>query len=87
MFCNNTLILIRILLGRRLVLVQRVMSIERERIPEWRRWVDLTHRVPDASERLFCFPWAGGSSLAFDGWSTRLPGVEVVSIHLPGRHV
>ncbi|CAN0513505.1 unnamed protein product, partial [Scytosiphon promiscuus] len=51
----------------------------------WQTWVDLTHRVPTASVRLFCCPWAGGNSLAFESWSERLPGVEVVPILLPGR--
>ncbi|WP_394827827.1 thioesterase II family protein [Pendulispora albinea] len=35
--------------------------------------------------RLFCFPFAGGSSAAYEGWSERLPGVEVCAIELPGR--
>ncbi|CAM9467002.1 unnamed protein product, partial [Hapterophycus canaliculatus] len=45
----------------------------------------MRHRVPDASARLFCCPWAGGNSLAFERWSIQLPGVEVVPLLLPGR--
>ncbi|MBD2772638.1 thioesterase II family protein [Iningainema tapete] len=36
--------------------------------------------------RLFCFPYAGGSSLIFRTWSNSLPkNVEVCPIELPGR--
>lgn len=36
--------------------------------------------------RLFCFPYAGGSSIIFRTWSEGLPKtVEVCSIELPGR--
>ncbi|MEC4818144.1 MAG: thioesterase II family protein [Scytonema sp. PMC 1069.18] len=39
-----------------------------------------------ASLRLFCFPYAGGSSLVFRSWSNSLPSfVEVCPIELPGR--
>ncbi|MDX2092552.1 MAG: alpha/beta fold hydrolase [Kofleriaceae bacterium] len=34
--------------------------------------------------KLICFPFAGGSSLAFRGWGTSL-GVEVIAASLPGR--
>jgi medium-chain acyl-[acyl-carrier-protein] hydrolase len=41
---------------------------------------------PQASVRLFCFPYAGGSSLIFRTWSNSLPNtVEVCAIELPGR--
>ncbi len=41
---------------------------------------------PQASVRLFCFPYAGGSSLIFRIWSNSLPQtVEVCPIELPGR--
>ncbi|ARV58854.1 putative thioesterase [Nostocales cyanobacterium HT-58-2] len=43
---------------------------------------------PLASLRLFCFPYAGGSSLIFRKWFERLPTfVEVCPIELPGRGV
>eukprot|EP00752_Nemacystus_decipiens_P011867 g10525.t1 len=61
------------------------LGAKHERVVAWRRWVDLRHRVPGASARLFCCPWAGGNSLAFEGWPKQLPGVEVVPLLLPGR--
>ncbi|CAM9945715.1 unnamed protein product [Scytosiphon promiscuus] len=64
---------------------QDVDVIEHEQIIAWRAWVDLRHRVPDATARLICCPWAGGNSLAFEQWFTQLPGVEVVPLLLPGR--
>lgn len=62
-----------------------VDRVEHEHILAWRAWVDLRHRVPKASARLFCCPWAGGNSLMFERWSEELPGVEVVPLLLPGR--
>jgi medium-chain acyl-[acyl-carrier-protein] hydrolase len=36
--------------------------------------------------RLFCFPYAGGGTLAFHGWAEQLPDdVEVCPVQLPGR--
>jgi len=41
---------------------------------------------PQASLRLFCFPYAGGSSLIFRTWANSLPkSVEVCPVELPGR--
>jgi medium-chain acyl-[acyl-carrier-protein] hydrolase len=41
---------------------------------------------PQASLRLFCFPYADGSSLIFRKWFENLPTfVEVCPIELPGR--
>ncbi|ALF53786.1 thioesterase [Nostoc piscinale CENA21] len=41
---------------------------------------------PQAQLRLFCFPYAGGSSLIFRTWYASLPqNVEVCPIELPGR--
>ncbi|MUG96471.1 alpha/beta fold hydrolase [Scytonema sp. UIC 10036] len=43
---------------------------------------------PQASLRLFCFPYAGGSSLIFRPWFNSLPKtVEVCPIELPGRGI
>lgn len=43
-------------------------------------------RNPGAELRLFCFPYAGGSSAIFSSWWRSLPSfVQVVSIQLPGR--
>lgn len=39
-----------------------------------------------AALRLFCFPYAGGSSHIYRTWPEGLPsGVEIVTAHLPGR--
>jgi medium-chain acyl-[acyl-carrier-protein] hydrolase len=49
-------------------------------------WVTCPQPNSQASLRLFCFPYAGGSSLIFRTWSNRLPTtVEVCPIELPGR--
>ena len=41
---------------------------------------------PKASLRLFCLPYAGGSSLIFRTWADSLPkSIEVCPIELPGR--
>lgn len=40
----------------------------------------------DAKVRLFCFPYAGGSSAIFYRWSEYVsPAVEVCAVQLPGR--
>ena len=39
-----------------------------------------------AKVRLFCFPYAGGSSAIFYGWNNYIsPAVEMCSVQLPGR--
>ncbi len=35
--------------------------------------------------RLFCFPYAGGSSAAYKDWCQSLPGIHVCAVELPGR--
>ncbi|MFD9792210.1 thioesterase II family protein [Streptomyces sp. NPDC059070] len=41
--------------------------------------------APDGT-RLYCFPYAGGGTQMFRGWSSRVPpGVGVTGIRLPGR--
>ncbi|KID55195.1 thioesterase [Pseudoalteromonas luteoviolacea] len=41
---------------------------------------------PQATMRLFCFPYAGGSPSIFMSWLSQLPThIEVVLIQLPGR--
>ena len=43
---------------------------------------------PQASLRLFCFPYAGGSSLVFRTWAASLPkNIEICPVELPGRGV
>jgi len=50
-------------------------------------WVIFPHpKNPQATLRLFCFPYAGGSSSIFRSWSSSLPKTwEVCSVELPGR--
>ena len=41
---------------------------------------------PQGSLRLFCFPYAGGSSLIFHTWASSLPkNIEICPVELPGR--
>jgi medium-chain acyl-[acyl-carrier-protein] hydrolase len=47
------------------------------------RWLRCYQPNPDASLRLFCFPYAGGSAALFRTWV--LPNVEVWGVQLPGR--
>ncbi|MCF6439126.1 thioesterase domain-containing protein [Pseudoalteromonas luteoviolacea] len=50
-------------------------------------WVGGTEN-PQAKMRLFCFPAAGGGTLAFRGWAQQLPSdIEVRPIRLPGREM
>ncbi|MBW4564798.1 MAG: thioesterase II family protein [Mojavia pulchra JT2-VF2] len=49
-------------------------------------WIICHKPNPQAHLRLFCFPYAGGSSLIFRTWSNYLPpSVEVCAIEIPGR--
>ncbi|WP_208344832.1 thioesterase II family protein, partial [Aetokthonos hydrillicola] len=51
-------------------------------------WLKCTKPNPDALVRLFCFPYAGASSVIFRTWNDNLPStVEVYAIELPGRGV
>jgi medium-chain acyl-[acyl-carrier-protein] hydrolase len=50
------------------------------------RWLASHRPRPNATLRLFCFPYAGGSAATFRTWQNGLPGsIEVVPIQLPGR--
>jgi medium-chain acyl-[acyl-carrier-protein] hydrolase len=52
----------------------------------FKSWLKCLKPNPDALVRLFCFPYAGGSSIIFRAWYDSLPGIiEVYSIELPGR--
>jgi medium-chain acyl-[acyl-carrier-protein] hydrolase len=43
-------------------------------------------RRPDATVRLFCLPYAGGSAMVYRQWAAALPDtIEVVGAELPGR--
>lgn len=49
-------------------------------------WVTYPKLNPQASLRLFCFPYAGGGALSFRTWPEALPPtVEVCHVELPGR--
>lgn len=50
------------------------------------RWFSCPNPRPQASLRLFCFPYAGGGAAIYRTWSERLPqAVEVNALQLPGR--
>ncbi len=54
--------------------------------PTFNSWVTCPKPNPTACLRLFCFPYAGGSSLIFRTWANNLPkNIEVCPIELPGR--
>jgi medium-chain acyl-[acyl-carrier-protein] hydrolase len=49
-------------------------------------WVSWRAPNPQASLRLFCFPYAGGAALTFRTWPDSLPmAFEVCPVELPGR--
>jgi len=49
-------------------------------------WLEIHDPRPGAALRLFCFPHAGGSALAYRNWGKRLPEwIEVCPIQYPGR--
>lgn len=49
-------------------------------------WLAYHRPNPQASLRLFCFPYAGGGGSAFGSWSNYFPAqVEVCPVQLPGR--
>ena len=50
------------------------------------RWVVRHRPNPEARLRLFCFPYAGGNSTLYRGWTeTCSPDVEIGAVELPGR--
>ena len=49
-------------------------------------WFAVHRPVVQPVLRLFCFPFAGGSAVAFRDWSNALPAdIEVCGVQLPGR--
>lgn len=49
-------------------------------------WITVPKANPQADLRLFCFPYAGGSSTIFRTWLDKLPAnIEICPIELPGR--
>ena len=49
------------------------------------RWLVQDTIRPDAPVRVFCLPFAGGSAMAFRGWSAEAPRLEIASVELPGH--
>jgi medium-chain acyl-[acyl-carrier-protein] hydrolase len=51
-------------------------------------WLNFPKPNPQASLRLFCLPYAGGSSLLFRPWPNHISAdVEICAVQLPGRGV
>lgn len=49
-------------------------------------WLVVPRERPDATQRLICFPYAGGSAVAYAPWAANLPpSIEVAAVELPGR--
>lgn len=48
-------------------------------------WFNILHPRPQASCRLFCFPWCGGGSQFYARWGGDFTDVEVIGIRFPGR--
>jgi medium-chain acyl-[acyl-carrier-protein] hydrolase len=50
------------------------------------RWFVSFSRNVRAKQRLFCFPYAGGSAHLFRGWQDAMPSeVEVLGVQMPGK--
>ncbi len=51
-------------------------------------WLQVHAPNANASMRLFCFPFAGGSAQAFRDWRDYLPqSIELCAVQLPGREM
>lgn len=49
-------------------------------------WLARDRPNPEATVRLLCFPYAGGSEAVYRDWQNGLPeAIEVCPVHLPGR--
>ncbi len=49
-------------------------------------WFFKYRHNPNADLRVFCFPYAGGSAVVFDGWQHEFPdNIDVMAIQAPGR--
>jgi surfactin synthase thioesterase subunit len=61
-----------------------IERLERVWMPRTRALVSFGAVGPPA-RRLFGFPYAGGSSVAYRDWPSALPGTDVWAVELPGR--
>jgi medium-chain acyl-[acyl-carrier-protein] hydrolase len=49
-------------------------------------WLAIPKPNPNAVMRLFCFPYAGGNSAVYRGWSDIIsPTIEICGVQIPGR--
>lgn len=49
-------------------------------------WLVFPNPSPNATVRLFCFPYAGGGTAVYNAWARQLPSsIELCSVRLPGR--
>lgn len=50
------------------------------------KWFEILRPHGEASLKLFCFPYAGGSANIYRSWQQHMPlGVSLCLVHLPGR--
>ena len=59
-----------------------------ERIPDGTRsrWLARSSEKPKATIRMFCFPYAGGTTHTYRSWQGLLPeSIDVTPVQLPGR--
>lgn len=64
--------------------MDRGLKVTGERVHS--RWLANCRLRPDATVRLFCFPYAGGSAAIFRTWQDGLPeSIEDFPVQLPGR--
>ena len=49
-------------------------------------WLNVFQHNPEASLRMFCFPYAGGAAFIYRNWADHLPAdIELCPVQLPGR--
>lgn len=49
-------------------------------------WDQYLNPSQGPDKKLFCFPFAGGSSIVFRKWQEKFPKeIEVIAVELPGR--
>jgi medium-chain acyl-[acyl-carrier-protein] hydrolase len=54
--------------------------------PKFDAWIRCPYPKPNATARLFCFPYAGGGASVYRAWGEILPDeIEVCPVQLPGR--